>query len=681
MDKEDVEDFEEDDEIVAQKGKGKKGAATDVVSIASSAASEGSASATLLSSHAMRMGLYTINLGTKVGQRLHTGHMLFLPLIPVFILLGQNASSFLRYVTQAHEILNVQTQITQAVDLALLVERLQDERAAVALNIFLNRTSGENSIQELQKYSRNEMNITRFNLLTCFRETDQVLQSIEVWPQVPEVDFFDSKLKFQIKHSIFRTKIREGEKGIMQVLDWYNKINSFMLDYISVSIKDSDLSNFYRLIIAFKNLQRSVEFSGKSGIFGIRYLSSGRLTRKMHHNFVRYEMLRKEYLNQTFNFMSELQDIYDKHARGQNYEEAQRQITAREDYAQLGFDAVNTDAAFFDSKGKLLPIAMAVDYFGQMLMYTRTVKAIVTLVSKDIEKFVQLELERFQAMRQLPLILVVGLSIFIPIVAYVTLQATTSMFKFSDLYDERVETYQKEKKKTEKLLTDLLPRSVIRKMKRGEIPAPESFDCVSVFLCDIVAFTILSSESTAHQVVDMLNTLYNMFDERIDSYDVYKVETIGDAYMVAAGVPEHHEHHASEISKMALDLLAKICTFEVVHKPGYRLRLRMGIHSGPAVAGVVGTKVPHYSVFGETVDMAGLMESSGEPMKIQISVATKDLLEKEGSFNYIKRETTNPKLREDIVTYWLIGRKTGQGENDGAATTSVSASKSSKSKK
>ena len=126
----------------------------------------------------------------------------------------------------------------------------------------------------------------------------------------------------------------------------------------------------------------------------------------------------------------------------------------------------------------------------------------------------------------------------------------------------------------------------------------------------------------------------------------------------------------------------------------------MGIHSGPVVAGVVGSKIPHYSVFGETVDMAGLMEASGEPMKIQvqifilrfcciykylitetyyhylyaqkcisllilqISVATKDLLEKEGSFNYIKRETTNPKLGSDIVTFWLIGRKTGQGDDN-----------------
>ena len=147
----------------------------------------------------------------------------------------------------------------------------------------------------------------------------------------------------------------------MQVLEWYNQINSFMLDYISSSIKESELSNFYRLIIAFKNLQRSVEFSGKSGIFGIRwvlymtiraeknvktwvnshsfnsrFLSSGDLKRKWHHSFIRYEMLRKEYLNQTFNFMPTLQELYDKRSRGQNYEEAQRQITQKEDYSQLG---------------------------------------------------------------------------------------------------------------------------------------------------------------------------------------------------------------------------------------------------------------------------------------------------------------------------------------------------------
>ena len=94
-----------------------------------------------------------------------------------------------------------------------------------------------------------------------------------------------------------------------------------------------------------------------------------------------------------------------------------------------GFDKSNTDASWFDEDGKLLPIAQTIDYFGQMLMYTRTVKAIVTVVSKDIEDFVQLELERFEKMKQIPMALMVGLAIFIPTVAYVTLQATSSMFK------------------------------------------------------------------------------------------------------------------------------------------------------------------------------------------------------------------------------------------------------------
>ena len=117
MDKEDLDldDFEEDKLEVAKVGK--KGGKGVILSVESSQASEGSASATLLSSHAMRMGLYTINLGTKTGQRLHTGHMLFLPLIPVFILLGQNIAAYLTCFANSDEIMSVQTQVPLAQEL------------------------------------------------------------------------------------------------------------------------------------------------------------------------------------------------------------------------------------------------------------------------------------------------------------------------------------------------------------------------------------------------------------------------------------------------------------------------------------------------------------------------------------------------------------------------------------
>ena len=137
---------------------------TDRVSLASKD-SENSASETLMSSHAMKMGLYTINLGTKIGQKLHTAHMLILPLIPVFILLAQNTATFLQYVSDSEEISDVKGQVGSAVDLSILVQRLQEERAAVALASFLNRSSAMDDMGDLQSYALNELDISRFTLL------------------------------------------------------------------------------------------------------------------------------------------------------------------------------------------------------------------------------------------------------------------------------------------------------------------------------------------------------------------------------------------------------------------------------------------------------------------------------------------------------------------------------------
>lgn len=156
-------------------------------------------------------------------------------------------------------------------------------------------------------------------------------------------------------------------------------------------------------------------------------------------------------------------------------------------------------------------------------------------------------------------------------------------------------------------------RCVVNQLKSGHTVQPEHFQCVTICFTDIVGFTRIAAQSNPIQVIDLLNLLYTAFDTTIAGYDVYKVETIGDAYMVVSGLPTRNgNNHAREIARLSLALIDKIKHFRVRHLPGVALQLRIGMHSGPVAAGVVGTKMPRYCLFGDSVNTASRMESHGE---------------------------------------------------------------------
>ncbi|XP_070536701.1 atrial natriuretic peptide receptor 1-like isoform X3 [Ptychodera flava] len=237
------------------------------------------------------------------------------------------------------------------------------------------------------------------------------------------------------------------------------------------------------------------------------------------------------------------------------------------------------------------------------------------------------------------------------------------------LVEERTEAFLEEKRKSEELLYSILPNSVAKQLTGGQSVEPESFEMVTIYFSDVVGFTALSAGSTPMQVVDLLNDLYTCFDTIINNFDVYKVETIGDAYMVVSGLPQRNgSRHAREIARMSLALLDAVGTFRIRHRPNDQLKLRIGIHSGPCVTGVVGVKMPRYCLFGDTVNTASRMESNGEPLKVHVSLPTKMILDTFGTFHLQLRGEIEMKGKGKQTTYWLLGERPTSSRQDSRTT-------------
>ncbi|CEF62875.1 Atrial natriuretic peptide receptor 1 [Strongyloides ratti] len=222
--------------------------------------------------------------------------------------------------------------------------------------------------------------------------------------------------------------------------------------------------------------------------------------------------------------------------------------------------------------------------------------------------------------------------------------------------EERMKELIEEKKKADILLYRMLPKTVADKLKLGQTVQPESFESVTIFFSDVVSFTTLCSKSTPLQVVTLLNELYTTFDAIIDENGVFKVETIGDGYLCVSGLPVRNgNEHAKHIADMSFGFLRSLKTFRVPHIKDGRINIRIGIHTGPVVAGVVGLTMPRYCLFGDSVNIASRMESNSKPGRIQISIETnRYLTEIIGGYHTEPRGEVIVKGQGVMQTYWLL---------------------------
>ncbi len=209
------------------------------------------------------------------------------------------------------------------------------------------------------------------------------------------------------------------------------------------------------------------------------------------------------------------------------------------------------------------------------------------------------------------------------------------------------------RKRAELLLLNILPQPVAERLKRGQRIIAESFEAVTILFADLVDFTKFSTQTSPTELVEILNQIFSKFDRLAEEHRIEKIKTIGDAYMVAAGLPMPREDHAHAIAEMALDMQEVIAEYD--EDTGEIFKLRIGINTGPVVAGVIGIKKFSYDLWGDTVNTASRMESHGLPGCIQVTATTYELLKDQ--YRFEEREPIQVKGKGEMITYLLKGRK------------------------
>jgi adenylate cyclase len=223
------------------------------------------------------------------------------------------------------------------------------------------------------------------------------------------------------------------------------------------------------------------------------------------------------------------------------------------------------------------------------------------------------------------------------------------------LRDHEMEMFRQlslEKENSDRLLLNILPAPIANRLRAGEQVIVDSFASVTVLFSDIVGFSQLAARLSANELVRTLNEVFSRFDSLAGRFGLEKIKTIGDAYMAVGGLPERCDDHAVRAAEMALAMQEEIINFS--RETGYELSIRVGLHTGPVIAGVIGKHKFSYDLWGDTVNIASRMESHGHPSAIQVTAETERNLR--DRYLFVTRGRIAVKGQGELMTYLLVGR-------------------------
>ncbi|KXJ18569.1 Atrial natriuretic peptide receptor 1 [Exaiptasia diaphana] len=543
--------------------------------------------------------------------------------VVLLILLSMDVNSALTLVTKERAL---QESVGVSIKVAELIHNLQVERGLTVLYI----SSGRNA--------------SRVGALKKARaKTSTSITKVPSWPDEVPSHIFRSQEAFTQEIESHREVVDNSQNSTIESeIKYYTNIIDMSLNWLFQSVMKNtlnerifDLLGYYQFLVAKD--KTGIERALGGSFFARGYFND---TKDLLW-YAEQKLIGDAFLNSSKDLMKFLNDEYNdlvsKKAEVMNELKVKRSIIFENKPAKGNGTA---GQVWFDLITEYMEVLFEVQ--------SKTSLNVSGSLEKDVERR-----ETTLIISSAILVLVLALT---PIMVVAVVRMTSTIQKYAAQLESTTKNLIEEQKRTDSVLSAMFPKTVAETLKKGERVNAEYFDSVTVYFSDIVNFTNICSMISPMQVTSMLNSIYSAFDDTIDKFDVYKVETIGDAYMVVSGLPiKNGNNHVDQICQMAFDLLQLAKNFKIAEVPGEALVIRVGVHTGPCVSGIVGVKMPRYCLFGDTVNTASRMESTGLPQKIHISETTKQLLKYFDKYEVEHRGHIEVKGKGQMQTYWLNG--------------------------
>lgn len=410
--------------------------------------------------------------------------------------------------------------------------------------------------------------------------TDSAIERIKDWRSPVGEQIFQSKLRFQIRLDDFRKRVKANtasstvELKVEGVMQFYNYATRVLLDDLSSIIRSSNGSSTWRHLISYKNMLRSIENIGVEMSLGLRFYARNELSQANFAKFIEHQKLSIEYMKQAETFVGDLREELDTIRNTSDFSRFTQTFETLSRVKTVNFTTL-------ERKKKRI-----FEYFDSSVSLMNKLRGVLKGIRENLRDIMNQEIGTVNNDFAMTMVILTIILLVSPFILILMRNAMRAVQILSNALKSKYSDLRKEKKRSEKLLYKMLP-PVVADAVKSKKKTSWLFESATVFFSEIDEFKDLTRACQPLQLFELLNILYKTFDEQIDNYNVYKVETINDSYMVASGLPERNgDQHAAEIANLAIALQSITPTIVVPHDTSRRLQIKMGIHTGATIAGV-----------------------------------------------------------------------------------------------